>query len=189
MPTSPPVCPIRSGHLADPDLVDRVRTGDADCFAELYRRHRPMAGRVARRAGVSLHDVDDVVAEAFAKVLRAVRGGRGPTENFTGYLATAVKRVAWSAQEDSERCRPTDDLAVLDTVSEAVPEPLADSVAGAAFAALPEPARSLLWRVEVDGDPVREIARELGRSPNSVSAAACRARSRLRSEYALRLGA
>lgn len=190
MPTTTPVRPIRSGHLADSDLVARVRTGDAESFAELYRRHRQLAGRVARRAGVSAHDADDVVAEAFAKVLRAVRGGLGPTENFVGYLATAVKRVAWSALEDSARCLPTADLTVLDAATDAAgAETLGDSVTGAAFAALPRAARSLLWRVEVEGDPVGDIARELGKSPNSVAAAAFRARSRLRSEYALRLGA
>ena len=43
--------------------------------------------------------------------------------------------------------------------------------------------RVLLWRVVVEGDRVGDIARELDKSPNAVSAAACRARKRLRSEY------
>lgn len=185
MPTPTALCP----QLPDSELIARVRTGDAECFAELYRRHRKLADRVARRAGVSPHDTEDVVAEAFAKVLRAMRRGHGPTETFTGYLALAVRRVAWSAQRDSKRCRPTDDLDLLDAVSDSADVPSIGDPVTAAFAALSQEARSLLWRVVVDGDPIGEIARDLGKTPNSVSAAAFRARARLRSEYSRRLSA
>lgn len=155
----------------------------------LYRRHHRMALQAALRAGVPSGDAEDVVAEAYAKVLRAVQGGRGPTRNFPGYLATAVKRVAWSVQKQSARYHPTDDVDLLDDATgPGYPEDLTDSLAGAALAALPSASRRLLWRVEVQGDSIRDIARELGKTPNSVSAATFRARKQLRTEYLRRAG-
>ncbi|RZI87148.1 MAG: sigma-70 family RNA polymerase sigma factor [Microbacterium sp.] len=175
---------------ATPDdlLVDGVRAGEPECFAELYRRHQQLAVGVALQAGIGRQDADDVVAEAFAKVLRALRSGLGPTENFRGYLTLAVRRVAWAAQADSSRYRPTDDQVLLEGAGQTtVPESLDGSPAGDALAALPHDAQILLWRTAVDGDQVSEIARELGKTSNSVAAAASRARSRLRSEYARRV--
>lgn len=174
----------------DNEIVAAVRDGDIASYAELYRRHYRMAGSVARRAGVSFDDADDVVAEAYMKVLRALHSGLGPTENFPGYLATAVRRVAWTAQELSWRYRPTDDALFLETPADiAEVESLASTAAGSALAALPQASQSLLWRVDVEGHRVADIALEAGKSPNSVSAAACRARKRLRAEYARRVGA
>lgn len=168
---------------SDGELVLAVRNGDSAAYAELYQRYHLLAVRVARRAGITGDDAEDVVAEAYAKVLRALRGGRGPTENFPGYLATAVRRVAWTVHDEAARCRPTEDIELFDDLSEVSADELKDSAIGAALAALPRSSRSLLWRVVVEGDRVGDIARELDKSPNAVSAAACRARKRLRSEY------
>jgi RNA polymerase sigma factor (sigma-70 family) len=189
MPTHLPDADPALAEARDEDLVAAARDGDPASFAELYRRYQKMAGTVARRAGVAHEDADDVVAEAYTKLLRALRGGRGPSENFPGYLATAVRRVAWAVQEDAKHYRPTDDLTLLDVETGFDPDDLGDSVAGAALAALPRESRTLLWRVEVEGHRIGDIALDLGKSPNSVSAAACRARKRLRSEYVRRISA
>jgi DNA-directed RNA polymerase specialized sigma24 family protein len=37
---------------------------------------------------------DDIVAEAFARVLAAIRSGGGPSQTFRGHLLTAVRNVA-----------------------------------------------------------------------------------------------
>ena len=37
---------------------------------------------------------DDIVAEAFARVLAAIRAGGGPDRAFRGYLLAAVRNVA-----------------------------------------------------------------------------------------------
>jgi DNA-directed RNA polymerase specialized sigma24 family protein len=127
------------------------------------------------------------------KVLRALRGGNGPTENFPAYLATAVRRVAWAVTEDATHYRPTEDLSLFDdpdsTDLAGHSADLRDSAAGAALAALPRESRSLLWRIEVEGHRIGDIARETGKTANSVSAATCRARKRLRSEYLRQSGA
>lgn len=174
--------------LSDSDLVLAVRRGDSTGYAELFRRHRKMADHVARRAGIGHHDADDVVMEAFAKVLRALRGGRGPTTNFPGYLATSVRRVAWAVLEEAARTRPTDDQRYFDHAVDPFDDPdLGDSVVAEALRSLPAATRTLLWRVEIEGHRIGDIAREDGKSSNSVSAATFRARKRLRTEYLRRL--
>lgn len=178
---------VHEDPRSDRELVQAVRDGDTASYDELYRRHQKMANQVARRAGASFHDADDIVSEAHTKVLRALRHGLGPTENFPGYLATAVRRVAWASERASWRMRPTDDALLDGSVEDPDLDPLGDTAVGAALAALSPAMQALLWRVVIEGHGVSDIARELGTSPNSISAAAWRARKRLRAEYGLRV--
>ncbi len=50
----------------DTDLLARVRRGDRDAYAELVRRHAPVALRTAALLGAG-GDAEDVVQEAFVK--------------------------------------------------------------------------------------------------------------------------
>ena len=50
----------------DTDLLARVRRGDRDAYAELVRRHAPVALRTAALLGAG-GDTEDVVQEAFVK--------------------------------------------------------------------------------------------------------------------------
>ena len=86
--------------LTDNQLVDLTRGGNLDAYGVLYSRHTIAAVRLARyyKAGT---DADDVAAEAFMAVLAAIQRGKGPTESFSGYLLTAVRRDG-SAREGGE---------------------------------------------------------------------------------------
>src|SRR5688500_2839242 len=78
---------------SDAELLAQARQGDETALAELCVRHEAAALRLARghpRAG----DPDDLVSEAFTRVLRALRQGAGPTEAFRAYLFVALHRVA-----------------------------------------------------------------------------------------------
>ncbi|HVK28536.1 MAG TPA: sigma-70 family RNA polymerase sigma factor [Nocardioides sp.] len=170
-------------ELSDGELLDQARRGDSEAFGVLFTRYRDVAAKVARRAGTRPSDVDDVVADAWARVFRAMRGGNGPTENFPGYLATAIRRVSWAHNEHHAQNIPTDDQSTLDGVwIDELPDALQDTDMGRAFSRLPAPWREVIWRVEVDGEKVAAIAAERRKSPNSVSAVASRARRRLRAE-------
>lgn len=169
----------------DAQLLDATRCGSTEAFGELFVRYQHIAVKVARRAGVRPGDVDDVVADAWARVLRAIDGGKGPTENFPGYLATAIRRVSWAYNEHHSLQFATDDQATLDGVwIDEIPASLVDTDMGRALARLPRPWREVIWRVEVDREKVASIAAEQGKSANSVSAIASRARKRLRAELA-----
>src|SRR5579859_2175471 len=62
-------------------------------YAELYIEHAPAARRVALSL-VPRDVVDDIVAEAFTRVLAAIREGGGPSYAFRAYLLRAVRNLA-----------------------------------------------------------------------------------------------
>ncbi len=71
----------RPNTPADHDLVIRTRTGDAEAFGELFRRHYRSAITVAQSITSSI-DPDDLVQEAYTRVFRSSRRGGGPTGSF-----------------------------------------------------------------------------------------------------------
>jgi RNA polymerase sigma factor (sigma-70 family) len=168
---------------SDELLLEAARRGELDAFGELFHRYRRIAATIARRAGVVPADIDDVVADAWTRILRAIDGGRGPTENLPGYLATAIRRVAWTYNDHRIAFVPTDDVCVLDTtLGDSFTESLVDTDVGRALARLPDSWREVLWRIEVEGEKAGALAAERGQSANSISAIASRARRRLRED-------
>ena len=80
------------GELSDAELISAVRGGDVSSYGDLFARHREAATRLARQL-VSNSDADDLVSEAFAKVLNVLLAGGGPDVAFRAYLLTAVRRL------------------------------------------------------------------------------------------------
>ncbi|MCL8252768.1 MULTISPECIES: RNA polymerase sigma factor [Aeromicrobium] len=163
----------------DDELVRAARHGDHEAFGALFARHVGVARRVARRLGPPA-DVDDVVAEVFAGVLSQMRAGRGPTASFRAYLLTGVRHEARRRAVLRRRCVPFADLERWP----ADPGPSgSDDRLLEAYASLPPRWRRTLWQLEVEGRRPRELAAELGLSPNAVSALGYRARAALRTAY------
>src|SRR5260370_39865893 len=71
----------------------RTGVGAETSYAELYIEHAPAARRVALSL-VPRDVADDIVAEAFARVLAATREGGGPSHAFRAYLLRAVRNLA-----------------------------------------------------------------------------------------------
>lgn len=169
----------------DGRLVALVRDGHDDAYAELFRRYRPVALRLARRIGTPA-DADDAVAEAFAQALAQLRRGLGPRHTFRAYVLTAVRHEVARRGRLRQRVQPTDDLATIDTV---VPfghgqlDRFERDLVRAAFNALPERWRRVLWYLDVEGLKPHEVSDRLGLTPNSVSALVYRARAGLREAY------
>ena len=172
-------------ELSDAELISSVRGGDVSAYGDLFARHRDAATRLARQL-VPGPDADDLVSEAFAKVLNVLLAGGGPDVAFRAYLLTAVRRLHVDKIRATSRATPTDDLTPYEN-----PEPFADTViagfeggaAAKAFASLPERWQLVLWHLEVEGQKPADIAPLLGMSANSVSALAYRAREGLRQAY------
>ena len=74
---------------SDAELISRVRGGDVAAYGELFSRHVDAAKRLSRQL-VRGPDADDLVSEAFAKVLTVLQGGGGPDVAFRAYLLTSV---------------------------------------------------------------------------------------------------
>jgi RNA polymerase sigma factor (sigma-70 family) len=173
------------GDASDAELIARVRAGDVDAYGLLFERHREAATRLAHVLGAGA-DADDLVADAFARVLSVLRGGRGPDVALRPYLLTAVRHCYVDRIRAQSRATPTDDLGTLDRG-----EPFQDtavagfesSAAARAFRSLPERWQLVLWHLEVEGQKPAEIAPLLGMSANAVSALAYRAREGLRQAF------
>src|SRR6478736_8292126 len=77
---------------SDAELISAVRSGEVAAYGELFARHVDAARRLGRQL-VPGPDVDDLVSEAFAKVLVVLQRGAGPDLAFRAYLLTAVRRL------------------------------------------------------------------------------------------------
>jgi RNA polymerase sigma factor (sigma-70 family) len=169
----------------DAELISAVRGGDADAYGELFSRHVEAARRLGRQL-VSGPDVDDLVADAFAKVFVVLRRGGGPDVAFRAYLLTAVRRLHVDRLRVAARLRTTDDLSPFDAgipFRDTAVEGFESATVARAFASLPERWQLVLWHTEVEGQKPAEVALLLGMSANSVSALAYRAREGLRQAF------
>lgn len=177
--------PAAGSTLSDAELIAATRAGDADAFAVLYERHVDAARACARRLTRSRAEADDLVAEGFARVLSALRRGKGPDLAFRPYLLTAVRNVRYDRSRRDSRVEFTDEPpeSVNATLLAADYEREDRAMVAQAYASLPERWQMVLWHTDVEGRPPAEIAPLLGISANSVAALAYRAREGLRQAY------
>jgi RNA polymerase sigma factor (sigma-70 family) len=170
----------------DAELIASVRAGDRAAFAQLYERHERAAHRMARQLSSSPHDVDDLVAEAFARVFDMLSAGRGPDSAFRAYLLTAVRNGMYERARRDRRLELSEDMGRHDRgepwVDPAEAE-LNSALAARAFASLPERWRTVLWYSEVEQESTAEVGSRLGLRPNAVAALAYRAREGLRQAF------
>ena len=174
-------------RLADAELVSRARSGQDAPYAELFRRHQPAATALAR----TLTDraaADDVVAEAFEKLLMRIRAGGGPQSAFRPYLLQTVRTVAVDASRRTRRLVVADDPASVADPDAEPDDSLFDRVyerttLARAFGALPDRWQTFLWLSFVEGADRGEIATILGINVGGVSALGYRAREGLRRAY------
>ncbi|MCU1374744.1 MAG: sigma-70 family polymerase sigma factor [Actinomycetia bacterium] len=178
----------------DPDVIDLrlvslAVAGDTGAFDELYRRHAPLARRVAWSVLHDDRDADDVVADAFERLLRAIPADRlHDRRTFRAYLLVTTKNLALNVARGRGRRgdRSDEDLEGLPggtTPLDDVVEHEETVLVRRAYAALPERWRSVLWLTEVEGLAPKAVADLLGLSANGVSQLAVRARAGLRESY------
>jgi len=166
-------------------LLERLRAGEDAAFGELFTRHSAAVFRLALGLTTDRAEADDLTAEAFFRVLQAIRRGAGPVDNVRGYLLIVVRRVAWEwsmrrrdvpvSDEELTYRAPSDP----DTSGQFTERNLIRR----AFTSLPERWRKVLWKMEVEGERPAAVATNFGLSPNATAALARRARQGLRAAY------
>jgi RNA polymerase sigma factor (sigma-70 family) len=178
------------GQPSDAQLIAQVRAGATAAYETLYSRHVIAACALARHLSAPGAEADDLVSEAFARVLGILRRGQGPDAAFRPYLLSTLRRVACDrtrrervlglsadvgerADERSGRTEPHD----------AALASLERSLAVRALSRLPERWRAVLWHTEIDDASPADIAPLFGLTPNGVAALAYRAREGLRQAY------
>ena len=171
---------------SDEALATAVRGGDVAAYGLLYARHFHAARRLTASLGITGAERDDLVAEAFTRVLRILRSGGGPGEDFRPYLLTTIRNTLIDWRRRSRGIRPVPDVpdvAPAPGHEDAVCTRIHASTAARAFASLPERWQTVLWRTEIENESPGQIARALRMTPNGVAALAYRAREGLRQAY------
>jgi RNA polymerase sigma factor (sigma-70 family) len=176
---------IPDAGAEDRALLQRLRAGEDSAFGELFARHSAAVRRLAFGLVNDRSEAEDLTAEAFFRVLQAIRRGSGPNDNVRGYLLIVARRVAWewrtrrrdvpvSDEELTHRAGANPDTSGQSTERNLITR---------AFTSLPERWRSVLWKVEVEGERPAVVANNFGLSPNATAALARRARQGLRAAY------
>jgi RNA polymerase sigma factor (sigma-70 family) len=174
-----------TGDAEDRALLERLRAGEDAAFGELFSRHSTAVFRLALGLVNDRAEAEDLTAEAFFRVLQAIRRGSGPVDNVRGYLLIVARRVAWEwslrrkdvpvSDEELTHRAPSDP----DTTGQFTERNLIRR----AFTSLPERWRNVLWKMEVEGERPAAVANNFGLSPNATAALARRARQGLRAAY------
>ncbi|WP_187976900.1 sigma-70 family RNA polymerase sigma factor [Mycetocola sp. JXN-3] len=166
----------------DSELLDAARAGKEEAFATLWTRHAE-AGKRASRAISRSFDADDVVSEAFTRIIATVNRGSGPHDAFRPYLFATIRSVIarWGGRQHEVN---VDQLEVIgDLSADMTSQEFDRQLIIRAFATLPTRWQEVLWYSEVEGKRPRQIAPLIGVSANSVSALAYRAREGLRQAW------
>ena len=131
----------------DAELITAVRGGDLDAYGTLFERHVEAARRLARQL-VSPGDADDLVSEAFAKVLNVLQRGGGPDLAFRAYLLTSLRRLHVDKIRAASKLTTTDDLTPFDPgvpFEDTAVSGFDNQAAAKAFQQLPERWQQVLW--------------------------------------------
>ncbi|ANN17193.1 hypothetical protein SD37_17120 [Amycolatopsis orientalis] len=177
--------------LSDAELIEAVRGGTVQAYGSLYARHVQAARNLALQLAKSSADAEDLVSDAFAKVLITLRAGGGPGSAFRPYLLTTVRYAAYDRFRQQRRLELADDLEAVPGAERVTSLPFRDTaVAGLeralitrAFADLPERWQNVLWHTAIENRSPDELASTFGLTPNGVAALAYRAREGLRKAY------
>lgn len=175
---------IKEHAMSDEALIAAARSGSTSSYAELWRRHSDAALRAARQF-TSIADADDLVAEAYLRILVALRDGGGPNGAFRPYLFVTIRNLAIGMSR-AQRTDNVEDLdQLVDDKAETDPSVAAldRSLTVRAYRSLPSSWQTVLWYTEVEGMRPREVAPLLGMSANTVAALAYRARDALRTAW------
>lgn len=169
----------------DRAVVEAVRAGVIGQFAALYQRYHAEALRIARRQA-GQDEAQDLVQETFARVLRAIRNGGGPTEDVPGYIFRTLRNL--KIDRSGRREFATDDVenagpAALWSLPDRSEEVLNRALVADAFEDLPPRWREVLWLTEVEGLGPGELSEEMGMKPTAVSTLSLRARAGFRSAW------
>ncbi|WP_139058534.1 RNA polymerase sigma factor, partial [Streptomyces prasinopilosus] len=187
---------------SDALLTSAVREdGDAGAIEELYRRHAPAVLAYARTCCRDPHTAEDLASEAFTRTVRTVRDGKGPDEAWRPYLLAVVRHTAarWARQDRRVDLSPgfgewldaaagaggaEQDLVSREPSGEERVVRAEDSgMVAAAFRALPERWRAVLWYGVVEEEPAARVGTLLGLTPSGVASLTARAREGLREAY------
>ncbi|MFI2565452.1 sigma-70 family RNA polymerase sigma factor [Paenarthrobacter sp. NPDC018779] len=182
------VLPVLSRYAAlhDKELMELVRNGDPAAFDELYGRHRKAVAFVAFKETDNRNDAEDVVAEAFLEVFRALSVGTGPQEHFKPYVLTITRRMAHRRNQLARRAKALEHDRALEPIHPQAEQSTVkeeSTMLMQALRSLPVRWQTVLKCIDLQDMRHAEVAARLGVSPNAVASLLIRAREGLRVAY------
>jgi RNA polymerase sigma-70 factor (ECF subfamily) len=173
----------------DAELLERIRNGATDDFAEIVRRHQSRVFAILHRYERDAHKVEDLAQETFVKAWRALEqfDGRAPFEHWLSRVATRVAldhlrrekrrqneiRLPELGDDALDWLRSDDEKNELDARSAA-------ELLDLAMRELSPLDRVVITMQEIEGRSVKEICAATGASGVAVRVRALRARGKLR---------
>jgi RNA polymerase sigma-70 factor (ECF subfamily) len=156
---------------ARPDAVPRL---DEETFSNFYSRtSRPLWSYVYRVTS-NAADADDIVQEAFLRLLRTGPAvGEDEWRRYIYRIASHLVVDRWRHRQRQQDEQATVQVAPRSTGGE-------DEDVARTFAELTSRERALLWLAYVEGETHEEMARSLGVGRSSIKVLLFRARRRLR---------
>jgi RNA polymerase sigma factor (sigma-70 family) len=103
--TTPAGQPDRDTRLAG--LVDAARKGSEDAVGQIVTELSPLLWQVARAAGLSSGDAEDVLQTVWLRLLAHLDDIR-TSAALTGWLVTTTRREAWRVRGAGRRQAPAD---------------------------------------------------------------------------------
>ncbi len=176
---------LTGSDRTDEALLQAVREGNLESFGDLYERYYPRARAIAAGHTGDQDRLDDMVSEAFARILQALKNGKGPRSYMGAYLATTIAHLAGEYGMLAEREIPSqaDHMESMESLDETVLKLHGSAEAITAFTSLPERWQKVLWLTEIEAKKPREVAADMNLTANAVSALAVRARESLKEGF------
>jgi len=183
-PISPTGQPDRSTRIAG--LVSAARGGSEEALGQIVTELSPLLWQVARAAGLSRGDAEDVLQTVWLRLLSHLDGIHNPMA-LTGWLVITTRREAWRVHGAGRRQRPADQdwLAALpDTEPGSEEQAIVDDerrVLWAAIAQLSPRCQELLRIIAFVPRPdYQAVAAELGMPIGSIGPTRGRCLAKLR---------
>lgn len=173
----------------DAELLQRIRDGATDDFAELVRRHQSRVFAILHRYERDAQRVEDLAQETFLKAWRALGqfDGRAPFEHWISRIAvrTALDHLRREKRRRNEIGLPELGQDALDWLQGGDEKNELDARGAAeilelAMRELPPADRVVITLQEIEGRSVKEIAAATGASGVAVRVRAMRARAKLK---------
>lgn len=125
--------PDRSARMAD--LLGAARQGSEDALGQMVTELSPLLWQVARAAGLSSGDAEDVLQTTWMRLV-AHLGDIHDSAALTSWLVTTTKREAWRVSAEGRRQLPADQESFAE---------LPDQGPGSEEQVITEDQRRVLW--------------------------------------------
>jgi RNA polymerase sigma factor (sigma-70 family) len=166
--------------LSDAEVVERVRAGATNDYAELVRRHQDVLFRHARGMGLDYDTALDLVQDAFVKAFALLSECREPAR-FRAWAFRITRNLCLDHLKNVRRLSiPMSDVPEVENLPGDARDFELGSTLHAALATLPESLREAFLLKHLADYTYDEIAQLTNASPSAVKMRVHRARETLR---------